>query len=78
VLDGLSVLKAVRSEEEMLPVLILSAKGTSEDKVRGLRFGVDDYLSKPFDLEEFLLGAGCRCLTGCGRSAKKSDISDIR
>jgi DNA-binding response OmpR family regulator len=55
VIDGLTVLKTIRSEDEKLPVLILSAKGSAEDRVRGLRCGVDDYLAKPFDLDEFLL-----------------------
>jgi two-component system, OmpR family, alkaline phosphatase synthesis response regulator PhoP len=55
VLDGFSVLKSIRNEDERIPVLILSARGHTKDKIKGLRYGVDDYLSKPFDLEEFLL-----------------------
>ena len=54
-IDGFSVLKNIRLEDERLPILILSAKGDSEDKVKGFSYGVDDYLSKPFNLEEFLL-----------------------
>jgi DNA-binding response OmpR family regulator len=54
-LDGLDVLRNIRLEDERLPVLILSAKAMDEDKVRGLALGVDDYLTKPFNLEEFLL-----------------------
>ncbi len=54
-IDGLSILKAIRLEDERLPVLILSAKAASDDIVRGLSCGVDDYLAKPFNLEEFLL-----------------------
>ncbi len=54
-LDGLSVLRHIRIEDEKLPVLILSAKGGYDDKVRGFSYGVDDYLAKPFDLEEFLM-----------------------
>ncbi|MCK5542877.1 MAG: response regulator transcription factor [Desulfobacterales bacterium] len=54
-MDGYSVLKNIREKDEKIPVLILSAKGNAEDKIKGLRFGVDDYLSKPFDLDEFLL-----------------------
>ncbi|MEX1298998.1 MAG: response regulator transcription factor [Desulfotignum sp.] len=53
--DGFSILKTIRQEDEKIPVLILSARGDTTDKVRGLRYGVDDYLAKPFDLEEFLL-----------------------
>ncbi len=54
-IDGFSILKTIRQEDEKIPVLILSARGETRDKVRGLRCGVDDYLAKPFDLEEFLL-----------------------
>jgi DNA-binding response OmpR family regulator len=54
-LDGLSVLRHIRLEDERLPVLILSAKGDTDDKIKGFSFGVDDYLAKPFDLEEFLM-----------------------
>jgi DNA-binding response OmpR family regulator len=55
VIDGLSVLRKIRLEDAQLPILILSAKGGSDDKVKGFSFGVDDYLSKPFDLEELLV-----------------------
>lgn len=54
-IDGFSILKTIRKEDEKVPILILSARGDTKDKVKGLRYGVDDYLSKPFDLEEFLL-----------------------
>lgn len=54
-IDGLSVLRSIRLEDEFQPILILSAKSESEDKVKGFTYGVDDYLSKPFNLEEFLL-----------------------
>ncbi len=54
-MDGLSVLREIRFKDTRIPILILSAKGDSEDKVKGFSHGVDDYLSKPFNLEEFLL-----------------------
>jgi len=54
-IDGISVLKSIRLENERLPVLILSAKNSVEDRVKGLALGVDDYLAKPFNLDEFLL-----------------------
>ncbi len=54
-IDGFAVLRTIRNEDAKLPVLILSAKSSAEDKVQGLRCGVDDYLAKPFDLDEFLL-----------------------
>ncbi len=54
-IDGLSVLQNIRLEDERLPVLILSAKATDRDRIKGFSLGVDDYLAKPFNLEEFLL-----------------------
>jgi len=54
-INGLAILRSIRLEDDRLPVLILSAKSASEDRVRGLTYGVDDYIGKPFDLEEFLL-----------------------
>lgn len=54
-IDGLSVLRNIRLEDERIPILILSAKGAPNDIIKGLSYGVDDYLSKPFNLEEFLL-----------------------
>lgn len=53
-LDGLSVLRWLRKKGMSLPVLILSAKGREEEKVEGLRAGADDYLAKPFGLDELL------------------------
>lgn len=54
-IDGFSVLRTIRKEDEKIPILILSAKGNTESKIKGLKYGVDDYLAKPFDLEEFIL-----------------------
>jgi DNA-binding response OmpR family regulator len=54
-IDGLSVLRNIRLEDKRIPILILSAKGDPEDKVKGFSHGTDDYLSKPFNLEELLL-----------------------
>jgi len=50
--DGLAVLRELRGRGSHLPVLILTARDTSEDKVAGLDAGADDYLTKPFDLPE--------------------------
>ncbi len=55
VIDGFSVLRSIRLEDERIPILILSARGDVDDKVKGLSYGSDDYLSKPFNLDEFLL-----------------------
>lgn len=65
-MDGLSVLQNIRLQDEEVPILILSAKGEPDDKVRGFTHGVDDYLAKPFDLDEFLHRVE-RLLTRIGR-----------
>ena len=54
VLDGLSVLKKLRSRGNQVPVLLLTAKDSVEDRVRGLDAGANDYLVKPFAFEELL------------------------
>jgi two-component system, OmpR family, response regulator len=53
-LDGLSVIERWRTEQLKLPVLILSAKRTLDDRVQGLQRGGDDYLTKPFSFAELL------------------------
>lgn len=54
-MDGFAVCQIVRLEGIRTPILFLSAKGSGKDRVEGLRIGGDDYLAKPFDLEELLL-----------------------
>ncbi|MDQ3278133.1 MAG: response regulator transcription factor [Bacteroidota bacterium] len=53
--DGFSVTQNIRLTNTEVPILILSAKDSSADKVTGLKKGADDYLTKPFNLEELLL-----------------------
>ena len=57
-LDGISVLRQLRSEGIQTPVLLLTARTTVPDKVLGLNAGADDYLTKPFDPEELLARVG--------------------
>lgn len=54
-MDGFTVCEAIRLENEQIPVLFLTAKNSSSDRVTGLKIGADDYLTKPFNLEELLL-----------------------
>jgi DNA-binding response OmpR family regulator len=51
-LDGFRVLRTLREQGHATPILILTAKGEEADKVRGLRMGADDYVTKPFGLLE--------------------------
>lgn len=59
-MDGLDVLRHLRAKKKTLPVLILTARDTVDDRIRGLDAGADDYLVKPFDLGE--LNARLRAL----------------
>lgn len=54
-IDGLAVCRTLRFENNRVPILFLSAKSTGNDRVEGLKTGGDDYLTKPFNLEELLL-----------------------
>ena len=54
-MDGLEVCEQIRLEDVTIPVLFLTAKDASQDVVTGLKKGADDYLTKPFNLEELLL-----------------------
>ena len=67
--DGLTVLRNLRSAGRTTPVLILSARRAKEDIVQGLDYGSDDYLTKPFDMGEFL----ARCKALVRRKYERSD-----
>lgn len=53
-IDGIEVLKQIRNNKSQLPVLILTARDSIESKVQGLDYGADDYLAKPFDIQELI------------------------
>ncbi|MBU3021471.1 response regulator transcription factor [Aestuariibacter sp. A3R04] len=73
-LDGFSVLEQLRTAKPALPVLLLSAKSQVDDKVRGLRSGANDYLTKPFAIEELL--ARAEGMTGRATpEAKETELS---
>jgi len=54
-ISGIEVCRELRSLDARLPILILTARGQEDDRVKGLAAGADDYMTKPFSLEEFLL-----------------------
>ena len=53
-LDGLSVIEGIRNAGRKFPIIVLSAKGSVESKIKGLETGGDDYMSKPFSITELL------------------------
>lgn len=54
-MDGFEICETIRIRDDNTPILFLTAKDSYEDKIKGLKKGADDYLTKPFNLEEFLL-----------------------
>lgn len=53
--DGFTLAENIRASKPDMPIIFLTARGVTEDKVRGLKLGADDYITKPFENEEFLL-----------------------
>ena len=74
--DGLTICKNLRSRQINIPILFLSSKNSSEDKVLGLKAGGDDYLGKPFNLEELLLRVRI-LLKRPSLSKEKSTLSEL-
>jgi two-component system copper resistance phosphate regulon response regulator CusR len=70
--DGLEILRTLRRTDTQTPVLILTAKDTTDDKILGLDLGADDYLVKPFAFAE--LAARIRALLRRGRSGQVSKL----
>lgn len=54
-IDGFELAKKIRQENEHIPIIFLSARSMQEDKIEGLKIGGDDYLTKPFDIDELCL-----------------------
>ncbi|MDB4438882.1 response regulator transcription factor [bacterium] len=54
-INGLDILQKHRLKNNTVPIIIISAKDTSSDRIKGLKYGADDYLNKPFEIEELLI-----------------------
>ncbi len=76
--DGLTVLQKLREAKREDPVIILTAKDTVSDRVRGLDLGADDYLVKPFAFEELLARLRVLIRRHYGRSDSVIEIDDLR
>lgn len=75
-LDGISVCETIRLKGNEIPILILSAKNSSADRILGLKKGADDYLTKPFNLEELLLRVD-KLIHKSNRMSQKQPVADI-
>jgi two-component system response regulator QseB len=77
-LSGLDLLAELRRQGDAIPVLILSARDAVADRVNGLNSGADDYLVKPFDLEELIARIHALARRGAGRAAAAIEYGPIR
>lgn len=77
VLDGLSVLTKIRKEGNQVPVLLLTARDSIEDRVKGLDSGANDYLVKPFALEELLARIRVLLRRGTGEKENVCRVADL-
>lgn len=75
-LDGITVCETIRLTNTEIPILILSAKNSSADRVIGLKKGADDYLTKPFNLEELLLRVD-KLIRKSGQLATRQPLPEV-
>ncbi len=73
--DGLAVLSEIRREKPTLPVIVLTARGEEYDRVRGLRLGADDYVVKPFSVDELLARVEAVLRRSPARSATEATLT---
>jgi len=75
-IDGITVCETIRLNNQDIPILILSARNSSADRVLGLKKGADDYLTKPFNLEELLLRVN-KLIKKSELATKKLPLPDV-
>ena len=75
--DGLTVLKELRSRGISTPVLLLTAKGEADDRIKGLNEGADDYLPKPFVMGEFLARVKALTRRGTAYVPTATQVGDV-
>lgn len=76
-LDGWSVLKQLRRDGIVVPVLVLTARDALPDRVRGLDSGADDYLTKPFELQELLARVRALIRRSAGKASAVIEVGDV-
>lgn len=77
-LDGLTVLRRLRAEEVLTPVLILTARGAWMERVEGIDAGADDYLPKPFQIEELVARVGALVRRAAGLGTPVVEAAGLR
>jgi len=75
--DGLSILRVLRERAICIPVLVLTARGEISEKVEGLNLGADDYLSKPFSIEELVARVRALIRRNSGETLLRYRVNDL-
>ena len=75
--DGLSVLKIIRERKLMMPVLILSARGNTSERIEGLNLGADDYMAKPFSVDELVARVQALLRRSTGENLSLYKVEDL-
>lgn len=76
VMDGFALAQKIRIENEYVPILFLTAKGMKEDKLKGFELGADDYLTKPFSMEELIMRIKAITKRASTSASKKEEKSE--
>ncbi|HEY4797752.1 MAG TPA: response regulator transcription factor [Bacteroidia bacterium] len=77
-IDGYTLCQKIRLENAKVPVIFLTAKGASDERVKGLKMGADDYLAKPFNLEELLLRVSALIRRSGKTQEEKTELNTYR
>jgi DNA-binding response OmpR family regulator len=77
-MSGIELIQELRNNGKRLPVLVLTARGSTEDRVTGLDAGADDYLTKPFDLDELLARLRALLRRSIGETSTQLTCGDIQ
>ena len=75
--DGFTLAKEIRLTDKQTPIVFLTAKSMKEDTIEGFRIGADDYLTKPFSMEELLLRLKAILRRSGGKDAGRSDQKEF-
>ena len=76
--NGLEILREIRDGKRAIPVIIITARDSVDDKVHGLDLGADDYLVKPVSAKELSARIRCTLRRSCGRAEPEIEIQDVK
>ena len=76
--EGFSLLEALRRDDDLTPVIVMTARGTLDDRLRGLNGGADDYIAKPFEVTELIARIRAVVRRSAGHASPQWEIGDLK